>query len=398
MNPVPVYVLDAIRSPIVRSHGCLRDFDTAALLRPLLLELIARNGLRASDIDEVIVGNAAGPGGNPARVALLQAGLPVSIPGVTVDRQCGSGLEAIVQGARLLQSGAADVVLAGGVESVSTAPLRALRPPVSAADAANQDNLRFYARARFAPDAIGDPDMGQAAENVARVYGISRERQDRLALRSHQLASMAEQQGVFARERLAYQIAPGTGAAIRQPQSLQQISMDDCVRADCSLTGLAKLAPVFSDNGTVTAGNACPVNDGAAMVVMVRDRQLLPAAGALEFVDATAAGVSPSLLGMGPVAATRKLMNRVDTRLHAVDAIEFNEAFASQVLACTDLLSIDPERMNRFGGAIAQGHAWGASGAVLVTRLLHTLQAGECGIATLGIGGGLGLSALFAHT
>lgn len=379
-----VYVIDAIRTPIGRRGGTLASLSLEHLLAPLIIHLVGNNSIDPSSIDEVIVGNAAGPGGNPARLASLQSGLPVSVPGMTVDRQCGSGLEAINIGARLIQCGAADLIIAGGAESSSTAPLRAHPAPSHdpEIDQSTETQIaRFYQRARFSPADIGDPDMGVAAETVARRYNVSRERQDRFALQSHQKTVAANNSGFLASERHVLDIAGKT------------IDFDECPRPNTSLQALAALEPAFVREGTVTAGNACPINDGASLVVLAS--QPLSGVRGLKFLAACAAGVDPNILGIGPVPAVQGLMKKTDTGLEDIDQIEFNEAFAAQVLACMDELALDPARVNPLGGALALGHPYGASGAMLVTRLFHQLTAGQLGLATLGIGGGLGLASLF---
>lgn len=364
----PVYIIAALRTPIGKVGRSLKDLQIHQLVAPLIVELLKRCDLPFAAVDEVVLGNAAGPGGNPARVAALAAGLPMDIPGVTVDRQCGSGLEAIHYAARLIQSGAAEIVLAGGAESASTAPLRV-----------RQSDRRFYQRAPFTPEFMDDPEMGMAAENVAAEFSISRHAQDCLALASHRNASAAEAAGLLNAERFA----------------IAGITSDECLRTDCTLQALSELPPVFVENGTVTAGNACPINDGAAMLLLSRRRPSATATPVLQFIDASTCGVEPRLLGSGPIPATRKLLQRTGFEMESIDAVEFNEAFAAQVLACVKALDIPLERLNQRGGALATGHPYGASGAILVTRLLHQLLPGQTGLATIGIGGGMGLSALF---
>ena len=383
-------VIAARRSPIGRAGGSLRSLRLEALAAPVLSAALADAGLDPAEVDEVILGNAAGPGGNPARLSLLAAGWPVAVPGVTVDRQCGSGLEAIVTGARLIESGAAEIVVAGGVESVSTAPWRAERPASPTA------SPRFFDRPPFSPQAIGDPEMGVAAENVARACAITRERQDGYALASHRKAVAAQRAGRFAGEIVPLVLPDG-----------RVVESDECPRPDTSLDRLAALAPAFVPGGTVTAGNACPVNDGAAAAVLVSERRFraMPGAAGLRLVAAAAAGVDPNLLGLGPVVAVRRMLARHPALdLDRVGLVEFNEAFAAQVLACLDALAIPEAKVSVAGGALALGHPWGASGAVLVTRLFsemvrlspnHPAGAPRLGLATLGIGGGLGLAALF---
>lgn len=377
-----VFVVDALRTPIGKFRGSLASFALEELLSPLIVQLLKRNSLASDTVDEVIVGNAAGAGGNPARLALLQAGLPVSVPGFTVDRQCGSGLEAINTGIRMIQSGAANLVIAGGAESSSTAPRRA-----NVVRHANDvDELTFYERARFSPSVIGDPDMGFSADLVARRYNITRQQQDKFALRSHQATIAAETSGVLRAERLGIGRSP-TGS----PGSM--VDYDECPRSDTCLEALASLSPVFGKDGTVTAGNACPINDGAALVLL--SSQPKSAGRMLKFLGACARGVDPNYLGIGPVPAVKALLKQLSLSMSDIDRIEFNEAFAAQVLACMDLLALDPSRLNPDGGALALGHPYGASGAMLVTRLYHQLETGERGLATLGIGGGMGLASLF---
>lgn len=378
---IPV-VAAALRTPIGRINGTLAAIEPASLAACLIRRILTDTGLRPEAVDDVILGNAANSAGNLARLAALEAGLPVSVPGMTVDRQCGSGLEAIALAARLIQAGAGCFYLAGGTESTSRAHLR-LRPPSAPGGAAEP-----VGRARMAPDAIGDPDMGVAAENVAMHAGISRERQDAFALESHRRAVAAQKAGRFDGE-----IVP-----IETPAGL--VRHDECPRENTSMEKLAALNPVFRPDGTVTAGNACPVNDGASVVLVTSLAQArsLGLAPLLEIVDSAVAGVDPNLLGLGPVPAMQKLAAR-NPGLDAADIpfIEFNEAFASQVLASLDALGIDPAGVNRDGGALALGHPYGASGAILVTRLFAQMRdagAGTQALAMMGIGGGMGIATL----
>lgn len=373
-------IIMAKRTPIGRMGGSLSTLEPESLLAPLIRHLVAETDFPPEIIDDVIIGNVVGPGGNTARVAALEAGLPVSVPGVTVDRQCGSGLEAIHMAARLIQSGAGEVYLAGGVESTSRAPWKMAKPQTLTGVP------QLYTRAHFTPSSYGDPDMGVAAENVARKFGISREAQDLYSFKSHQKAVYAQQTGRFLQEILPLEVQ-GTW-----------IATDECPRSDTSLEKLKKLPPVFMEQGTVTAGNACPLNDGAALVLMMsleksRELKLKPV---LRFVDAQAVGVNPDVLGIGPVPAVNKLLKRQHMTIDDVDIVEFNEAFASQVLASLKELQIPEEKVNLGGGALAIGHPYGASGAILMTRLCAEMQYKpyKRGLATLGIGGGIGLAAL----
>lgn len=377
-------IVAAVRTPVGKAYGMLAELSMEALLAPLFGKLLAALPAGFHAIDEVIIGNATGGGGNIARLAALSAGLPMAVPAVTVDRQCGSGLEAVINACRLIQARAGECYLAGGVESVSNAPWRVEKP------GSLKQLPRFYGRARFSPDEIGDPEMGEAAENVARRCGISRERQDQFALRSHQRAVAAQQSGAFRDEIVPLSVAG------------QEVVQDECPRPTTSLARLAALPPAFSADGSVTAGNCCPLNDGASLL-LVMSRRLARECGfvhGLRFVDACSAGVDPNFLGLGPVPATQKLLARQpQLSLERVAAIEFNEAFAAQVLGSLDALGIDELRVNRQGGAIALGHPYGASGAMMVTRLFSQLVPAEAedgfGLAMLGIAGGLGLSALF---
>lgn len=377
-------IVAACRTPIGRAYGVLASLPMEALLAPLFTHLLATLPENFSAIDEVIIGNATGGGGNIARLAALAAGLPLAVPAVTVDRQCGSGLEAVINACRLVQAQAGECYLAGGVESVSTAPWRVEKP------GSLKQMPRFYGRARFSPEEVGDPEMGIAAENVAQHCAISRQRQDQFALRSHQRAVAAQQQGAFAAEIVALSV------------NGQQIASDECPRPGTSLERLAALSPVFAANGTVTAGNCCPLNDGASLLLVMSRRKARECgfSEGLLFADACSAGVDPNLLGLGPVPATQKLLARQpQLTLDAIPVIEFNEAFAAQVLGSVDALGIDEQRINLQGGAIALGHPYGASGAIMVTRLFNQLvgkqQGSGYGLAMLGIAGGLGLSALF---
>lgn len=379
---IPV-IIAALRTPIGRVNGTLRDIEPSQLAAPLIARILRDTGVKASEIDDVLLGNAANSAGNLARLAALEAGLPVSTPGVTVDRQCGSGLEAITLAARMIQAGAGRFYLAGGTESASRAHIR-LRPPLE-----RRGELAPVKRARMAPDETGDPDMGVAAENVATACKISRERQDAFALQSHRRAVEAAVAGRFAREIVPVETAAGS------------VSRDECPRANASLETLQRLKPVFVEGGTVTAGNACPINDGAAVVLVtsLAEAQRLGVSFALEFVDAATAGVDPNLLGLGPVPAMQKLKARQSALDPAkVDFIEFNEAFASQVLGSLDQLDIAAERVNLDGGAIALGHPYGASGAILTVRLFSQMLAspkGTEGLAMMGVGGGMGIVTLF---
>lgn len=371
-------IVAAKRTPIGKIGGMLKDIPPEQLAAHVINALVDEMSMRTEEIDEVILGNSVGPGGNIARLSALQAGLPIDVPGVTVDRQCGSGLEAINTACRLVQSGAGDIYIAGGVESTSLAPWKVEKPTNI-----YRSQPSIFTRARFSPECIGDPDMGVAAENVAEAFEISREDQDSFALWSHEKAVKSTREGRFQDEII----------------EMNGMKHDECPRPDTTIEKLSSLPPVFKENGTVTAGNACPVNDGAAAVVVMSERKCkeLGLTPVLTFLDAVSAGVDPNLLGIGPIPAVRKLLKRNHTTIDSIDIVEFNEAFASQVLASIRSLNIPLEKLNVGGGALAIGHPYGASGAILVTRLFSEMKRDSLkkGMATLGIGGGLGLATLF---
>ncbi|WP_461190141.1 thiolase family protein [Arthrobacter sp. Z4-13] len=376
-------IVAARRTPVCRSNGALRKLRAHQLLAPVLRELVAGPGLGPGSVTDVVIGNAVGGGGNVARLALLEAGFPVSVPGLTVDRQCGSGLDAIVLAAGLVAAGGNPLYLAGGVESTSTAPLRAHR---------NDDGgPEFYARAQFAPDRFGDPDMGVAAETVARKFGVGRDRQDAFALRSHGLALAAAEAGRFDDELVPLETGAGT------------VGADDGPRRGLTAAVMARFPPAFVAGGTVTAGNSCFDADAASAVVITslqRARDLGIPDGMLVLGTGTA-GVEPELLGVGAASAARHVLAAAGMAADELDLVEFNEAFASQTLACLDELGIDAELVNPDGGALALGHAYGASGAVLVTRLLAQARrsgtTGSRALAMISIAGGMGTAALLQY-
>lgn len=379
-------IIAARRTPLCRAGGALKGLRAHELLAPVLRSLLADAGagLGPESVADVVIGNAVGGGGNVARLAALEAGLPVTVPGITVDRQCGSGLDAIVLASRLVAAGGNPLYLAGGVESISTAPLRAHRNADGTPD--------YYSRAQFAPLSLGDPDMGVAAENVAAHYGVSREQQDTFALRSHRRALAAAAAGRFDAELVP--LAAGPGASV---------GADDGPRSSLGPALMARFPPVFARGGTVTAGNSCSDADGAAAVVItsVQRARHLGAADGLLVLGTDTAGVSPQLLGIGAAASAQRLLAAHGLTAADVGLVEFNEAFASQTLACFDQLGIDPERANLDGGALALGHAYGASGAVLVTRLLaqarSSREQGQLALAMISIAGGMGTAALFGY-
>ncbi len=378
-------VIAARRTPVGTAGRGLAGVELIGLVAPVLRALVDDLGALGLDLGvaEVVLGNTMGPGGNPARVSALAAGLGTGVPGVTVDRQCGSGQEAVHQAGSAVLAGA-DLVLAGGAESASTAPHR-LWP-----GAGGSAPVR-YQRAPFAPADLGDPDMGPAAQTVADRRGVSRERQDAYALRSHRLALAAARAG-----ELDAELVPVAG-----------LDHDERPRATLRADVLARMPGAFVSGGSVTAGNSCGVSDGAALVAVVPEevRAALGVPG-LALRGWTAVGVDPRTPGLGPVPAVEALLQRTGHRLQDVQRLEITEAFAAQVLAVTDALGLDPlgadsDRVCPQGGAIALGHPWGASGALLVVRLFSQLVRGgpaadrpRLGIATCAVGGGQGLALL----
>lgn len=371
IGPRTPVIVAARRSPIGTAGHGLKEV-TAQRLAAEVISAVVTDLPPGLPLEEVILGNCLGPGGNLARVASLGADLPLDVAARTVDLQCGSGLAAIVAAADSVRAGRCQVVLAGGVESASTAPTR------------TWPDGRTYARAPFAPEGHPDPDMGEAADELARRSGITRSRADAYAARSHTRAWAAQQDGRFDAE-----LVP-VGGLVR----------DERVRDRVTADRLARLRPTFGVDGTVTAGNATGINDGAAVVAVVSE-QVRAALGVpgLAITGVAQRGCDPALPGLGPVPAARALRpllgddGAVDWA--RVDRIEINEAFAAQVLACCDALGLDEERVCVDGGALALGHPWGASGAVLAVRLFSALVRGEegsVGVAAIAVGGGQGVA------
>ncbi|HEX2571182.1 MAG TPA: acetyl-CoA C-acyltransferase [Polyangia bacterium] len=392
-------IIDAVRTPIGRFRGALKDVRPDDLAAVAIRALLERTRVPAERIDDVILGcaNQAGEDNrNVARMALLLAGLPQTVPGLTVNRLCGSGLEAVLTAARAIRAGEGDLYVAGGVESMTRAPYAM---PKSSTPFPN-GNLTVYdtslgwrfpnprMEALFPLEA-----MGETAENLAERYAIPREAQDRFALQSHERAVAAQRAGRFADELCPVTVAQPKGPAVT-------VDADESPRADSSLAALAKLAPVFRKGGSVTAGNSSGLNDGAAAVLVASAEcasklGLTPLA---RVVGGAAAGVAPRIMGIGPVPATRKVLGRAGWSLADIDLAELNEAFAAQSLAVLrDLEGLAPERVNVNGGAIALGHPLGCSGARIVATLVHEMRrrGARRGLATMCIGVGQGIAGLF---
>ena len=387
------FITAAVRTPVGRAGGALADVRPDDLAAAAIAGLVGSAALPVDRIEDVILGcaNQAGEDNrNVARMALLLAGLPVEIPGQTVNRLCGSGLQAVVSAAHAVRAGEGDLFIAGGVESMTRAPYVMLKPgkawdrmPPSVAD--TTVGWRFV-NPRMRPE--WTISLGQTAERVGAMYGIGREVQDAFALESQRRAQVAMAQGVFEQETVGVELRRGAGVEL--------VIADEAPRAGVTLERLARLAPAFVREGTVTAGTSSGINDGAAALAVasaetVRELGLSPLA---RVVATAVAGVDPSCMGLGPVPATRKALARAGLGVDQLDLIELNEAFAAQALACIRELALDPARVNVYGGAIALGHPLGASGARILTTLVHALRrtGGRYGLATMCIGVGQGIA------
>jgi acetyl-CoA C-acetyltransferase len=384
-----VVIVAATRTPIGSFQGALASLSAVELGTVVVKALLARSGVPAELVDEVILGQVltAGCGQNPARQTALNAGLPYSVPALTINKVCGSGLKAIHLAVQAIRCGDADVIIAGGQESMSQSPylMNGARAGLrlghgQLTDSVIQDGLW---------DAFNDYHMGITAENLAEKYAISRSEQDEFALLSQQKTQAAQQAGRFVPEITPVEVAKPKGEVLR-------VASDEQPRGDATLESLARLRPAFRKDGTVTAGNASSINDGAAAVL------LMSAAKAAELklpvlariAGYAASGVDPAIMGIGPVPAARRCLANAGWSLSEVDLIEANEAFAAQALAVGRELEWDSARVNVNGGAIALGHPIGASGCRILVTLLHEMQRREAnkGLAMLCIGGGQGVA------
>ncbi|MFL5456790.1 MAG: thiolase family protein [Myxococcales bacterium] len=402
ISPRDAVIVDGLRTPVGKHRGGLAPVRPDDLAGYAIRNLLQRTGVGPSkEIDEVILGcaNQAGEDNrNVARMALLLAGVPDEVPGFTVNRLCASGLEAAVQAARAIRAGEADLVVAGGVESMSRAPWSMAKPAEGFPSGSPQvfdtslgwrfPNPRLAARFPL-------ESMGETAENVAAHYKVPRAAQDEFALRSHKRALAAQESGALRAEMLP---VPLSDLAADKKKTEGVVERDEGPRADTSLEKLAKLKPAFREGGSVTAGNSSSLNDGAAAKLIAsgeraKDLGLAPMA---RIVAAASAGVDPREMGIGPVPATRKALDRAKLQVRDLDLVELNEAFAAQSLAVIRELGIDPDRVNVDGGAIAIGHPLGMSGARILIHLVHALRArgGRYGLATLCVGVGQGVSVI----
>ena len=390
------FVVDAVRTPIGRHGGALASVRPDDLAAHAIAALVARNQVPTEQVDDVLWGaaNQAGEDNrNVARMALLLAGLPVDVPGATVNRLCGSGLEAVNAAYRVIRSEEGELLIAGGSESMTRAPFvmaKAERAFARTAEVFDTTIGWRFVNPRL-HERYGSHPMGEAAEINGRDYGIAREDQDRFALESHRRALSAIEEGRFKDEIAPVEVPVRKGDPI-------VVDRDEGPRADSTLERLAKLRPAFLESGTVTAGNSSGINDGAAAVLLASD-EIVAQQGwnpMARIVTSAVAGVEPKRMGIGPVFATRKALSRAGLSLEDIDLIELNEAFAAQSLACIRELDLDPEKVNVNGGAIALGHPLGASGARLLTTLVHEMQRREVryGLATMCIGVGQGIATI----
>jgi 3-oxoadipyl-CoA thiolase len=389
------WIVEAVRTPVGRYGGALAGVRPDDLAAAVIRGVVDRSGIDAALIEDVILGcaNQAGEDNrNVARMAALLAGLPVEVGGLTVNRLCGSGLQAINTAAHAIAVGDGDVFIAGGVESMTRAPY-VMAKPEAAWDRGPRELQDTTLGWRFVNPKLAQLhypySMGETAENVAERWEVGRDLQDAFALRSQQRAVAAIEQGHFADQIVPISVPQLKGEPV-------VVDRDEHPRADTSAEALAKLRPAFREGGTVTAGNSSGINDGASAVLVVeaaraRELGLRPMA---RIVSTAVAGVDPAVMGIGPIPATRKALQRAGLEVADLDLVELNEAFASQSIVCINELGLDPDKVNVDGGAIALGHPLGSSGGRLITMLVHQLRrtGGRYGLATMCIGVGQGIA------
>ncbi|KKK37386.1 acetyl-CoA acetyltransferase [Mesobacillus campisalis] len=386
MSKREAVIVSAVRTPIGRQGGALASLNAHEFGAEVIKEALNRAGVNANQIDDVIFGNVLSGGGNIARLTALQTGLSIEIPGLTIDRQCGSGINAVNLAAQAINAGAGDIYVAGGTESMSRAPYLMDRPT----KAYSAVPPRFRS-SQLSPKEIGDPPMGITAENLVKKYNITREEQDAYSLRSQQRMAAAMEKEHFKQQIVPIEIPVRKGDPIT-------FTVDEHPRPNTTLEGLSKLHPAFLEGGTVTAGSSSGLNDAAsALVIMSREKAVELGLKPLAVVrDSAVSGVDPNVMGIGPVPATRKLLTRTGLRMEEIDLVELNEAFAAQVIACNRELEIDEAKLNVNGGAIAHGHPLGATGAILITKAVYELQRTnkQRALITACIGGGQGIATI----
>lgn len=376
-----VVIVSGARTPIGSFMGAFSDFKAQTLGAVAIKEVIKRSGIDPTLIDEVIIGNIVGtePKGNPAREALLEAGIPVSVPAFTVNKNCASSVKSVSLAATMIKSGESDIIIAGGMENMTKIPyvLRNARKGFRMGEQKVEDLMTQLLEG-----------MGLTAERLAEKYNISREEQDKFAFLSQMKAAKAQENGYFEREIVPVEITNKKGNII--------VSKDEGIKPNTTLEGLSKLKPVFKKDGTVTAGNSSTINDaGAAILIMSEDKAkelgLKPLA---QIIGWASAGCEPDIMGIGPVPATKVLMKKTGMKISDLDLIELNEAFAAQSIAVIKELDLDIDKVNVNGGAISLGHPTGATGSILITKLIYEMKrrSAETGMVTMCIGGGQGMS------
>ncbi len=377
-------IVSAVRTAIGRQGGTLASIPAHVLGAEVIKEAVSRARLSPEMIEDVIFGNVLSGGGNIARLSGLQTGLSINLPGLTVDRQCGSGLNAIQLAAQAIKAGEGDVYIAGGTESMSRAPYLMDRP-----ERAYSPVPPKIRKSQLSPQEIGDPPMGITAENLAEKYLVGREEQDEFALQSQQRMANAMKEG-----RFEEQIVP-ISVPVRKRAPID-FRTDEHPRPQTTFDGLSMLRPAFLEAGTVTAGNSSGLNDAASALTLL-SREKADALGVTPLAtvrECTVSGVDPNIMGIGPVPATRKVLQKAGLTLDDMDVIEINEAFAGQVLACNRELEMNMDKVNINGGAIAHGHPLGATGAILTTKAVYELErsGGRYALITACIGGGQGIA------
>ncbi|KKK37829.1 acetyl-CoA acetyltransferase [Mesobacillus campisalis] len=382
-------IVSAVRTAIGRQGGALASVPAHVFGAEVIKEAVKRAGVDPEQIDDVIFGNVLSGGGNIARLTALQTGLSINIPGLTVDRQCGSGINAVNIAAMAIKAGDGDIYVAGGTESMSRAPYLMERPEKAYSAAPPK-----FRKSQLSPSEIGDPPMGITAENLAEKYNITREEQDQFALQSQQRMARAMEEGRFEEQIVPITIPMRKGEPI-------VFQTDEHPRPETTIEGLSRLQPAFLKGGTVTAGSSSGLNDAAsALVIMSREKAEQLGVQPLAAVKAySIAGVDPNIMGIGPVPATQKVLGQAGLSLEDMDIIEINEAFAAQVLACNRELKMDLEKVNVNGGAIAHGHPLGATGAIITTKAVYELKrsGGKYALITACIGGGQGIATIIEN-
>lgn len=389
MNNRDPVIVSAARTAIGRQGSALATVPAHIFGAAVIKEAVKRAKVRPEQIDDVILGNVLSGGGNIARLTALQTGLPIEIPGLTVDRQCGSGINAVNLAAQAIKAGDGDIFVAGGTESMSRAPYLLEKP-----EKPFHTSPPKFKKSELSPTEIGDPPMGITTENLVKKYGISRAEQDEYALISQQRMAKAMAEGRFKEQIVPIPVPVRKGEPI-------VFNKDEHPRPDTTMEGLSRLQPAFLKDGSVTAGSSSGLNDGAAaLVIMSREKADELGIAPMAAVRAYAvAGVDPNIMGIGPVPATKKVLEMAGLALEDMELIEINEAFAAQVIACNRELNMNLEKVNVNGGAIAHGHPLGATGAILMTKTVYELKrsGGRYALITACIGGGQGIATIIEN-